>query len=718
MASGSFNVSTNNTYIDGTVKWSSTTNQANNTSTVTATLYLSRTNSGYTTSGSGTFAVAINGDNHPKTLSFNLTYNSNTNMASGSTVVTHNSDGKKSINISWDGSGGTVDVNASSGVAVLDTIPRESELTGGWSWTAGGSTTFTIDRKSSTFTHSIVVKISDGATTWHTLTTLTDVGTSVTWMPDSSDMQTIFDCLNNDTTSWNQSSSIDLITYNSSGTEIGRIEGYKGTVSSPAATYTTSSVSFNIGDALTVGFTRAYSTLIHTVKFYIGSTLIHTSPSGQTVSYVWTPTQTEIDNMYKAVTTAKTAVSKVEIYTYYNAATDQIVRSATSKTGTATVTNSLPVFSTIDYTDYNTTTSTLTGSNRGSNGKVYIIQNQSQLKAWVYNASKATPKNFATISKYIATLNGVSITANTPFATDIVFDFNKVNANIPQTLAIMVYDSRGFTTTVTMTVNMVAWSPPVINATALRQSGFLDATTLAVSGSISPVHVGSTDLNILDINASHYNYELAGAVIGSDRLFSRIVVTMPTYKADDTTITLANTSAWDVWVTIKDKFQSTSVKLTVGTGVPLIHIDSVMKSVGIGKFPIHNNSLEVEGDIYGAGDKLVSVIDTYGSNSNGTYIRYTNGIQICWYRTVDNTIAINNAYGSLFQNVKTWTYPAAFIAAPTVQCSEFRWGTGASWGTVGGTPLVASAVLRGIDSISRATGTDVNITAMAIGVWK
>jgi hypothetical protein len=113
-----------------------------------------------------------------------------------------------------------------------------------------------------------------------------------------------------------------------------------------------------------------------------------------------------------------------------------------------------------------------------------------------------------------------------------------------------------------------------------------------------------------------------------------------------------------------------------------------------------------------------SGITVIGSNSNGTYIRYNNGVQMCWMRTTVTNQAISDAYGSLFQGVRTWTFPAAFISAPTVQCSEFRWGTGASWGTVGDTPTTASVVLRGMDVSSRATGTSTDISATAVGKWK
>src|SRR5690606_473025 len=57
-----------------------------------------------------------------------------------------------------------------------------------------------------------------------------------------------------------------------------------------------------------------------------------------------------------------------------------------------------------------------------------------------------------------------------------------------------------------------------------------------------------------------------------------------------------------------------------------------------------------------------------GSNSNGTYVRWENGLQVCWF--VDNpiptvTARTEGAVSGYLQSA-TWIYPAAFIASPSV----------------------------------------------------
>jgi len=115
--------------------------------------------------------------------------------------------------------------------------------------------------------------------------------------------------------------------------------------------------------------------------------------------------------------------------------------------------------------------------------------------------------------------------------------------------------------------------------------------------------------------------------------------------------------------------------------------------------------------------EIPDVIEESGSNANGSYLKFADGTMICSVAMTVTDQAINNAYGSLFQGARTWVYPASFTERPSVYCSEFRWGSGASWGTIGNTPSATSANLRGIDNASRAAGTNTNISAMAIGRW-
>jgi hypothetical protein len=110
-------------------------------------------------------------------------------------------------------------------------------------------------------------------------------------------------------------------------------------------------------------------------------------------------------------------------------------------------------------------------------------------------------------------------------------------------------------------------------------------------------------------------------------------------------------------------------------------------------------------------------VDSTSSNSNGNFIRYNNGIQICWLDKTRTDIGCNNVYGSLFQGTFQWIYPMAFVSDPVVTIGQCKWGNSASWGSVDSVGTT-DCLLRIIDVSSRLSGTATVIKAMAIGKWK
>ena len=130
MATGSISGATNNEFIVARIEWSSTANLDENKSTVTAALYYRRTNSGYETSGQGTFSITINGITVTSTKELTITESSWVKAIENTVTVAHNANGTKSIDISARGSIPSTSMTSTliSGTAVLDIIPRETEL--------------------------------------------------------------------------------------------------------------------------------------------------------------------------------------------------------------------------------------------------------------------------------------------------------------------------------------------------------------------------------------------------------------------------------------------------------------------------------------------------------------------------------------------------------------------------------------------------------------
>lgn len=156
----------------------------NNTTTISWTLQLIATSSGYiSSSASKSWSVTVNGTKYSGTNTVGISNNSTKTLASGTTVIAHASDGTKSFNysfsqqfdINFDGWIGTV---SGSGSGTLDTIPRKSSLSAG-NGTLGTAQTLTVDRKSSSFTHTITYVCGSASGTVVTKS----VDTSISWTP-------------------------------------------------------------------------------------------------------------------------------------------------------------------------------------------------------------------------------------------------------------------------------------------------------------------------------------------------------------------------------------------------------------------------------------------------------------------------------------------------------------------------------------------------------
>lgn len=182
--SGNFSGSTGNQYIYPEIYWSAVQSVDGNYSDVTATLYYSRSNSGYTTTGTWSGGITINGSRTSGSRYLSISYHSETMAISATVRVYHDADGSKAITISADGaiSGTSLSATSISAAITLDTIPRATtpELSVS-SVDMGSKVTINLPRASSSFTHKVWYRPSGGA--WVVIAD--NVATSYVWtVPD------------------------------------------------------------------------------------------------------------------------------------------------------------------------------------------------------------------------------------------------------------------------------------------------------------------------------------------------------------------------------------------------------------------------------------------------------------------------------------------------------------------------------------------------------
>lgn len=128
--SGTIFGTTNNEWIDAKIEWSATQSIVENTSTITATLYYIRTNSGYTTHGNLRGSITIDGRTQS---TVNEIWITDTHWEEASTYtyrVSHNTDGTKTLTISATGyiNNTSLDETILSGSITLDKINRNASL--------------------------------------------------------------------------------------------------------------------------------------------------------------------------------------------------------------------------------------------------------------------------------------------------------------------------------------------------------------------------------------------------------------------------------------------------------------------------------------------------------------------------------------------------------------------------------------------------------------
>lgn len=150
----------------------------NNTSNVTVKVWVYRTNTGYTTSGSGTVYCTINGTTYSSSIisSQKITH-SGIYVFEKTLDIPHDANGKKTLVVSAYIKHSQFSSSSQSFSQVLTDIPRASSFNNVTGKTIGSDCTVTITRKVSSFTHQLWYKV--GNSDWYDLGK--NIGTSKTF---------------------------------------------------------------------------------------------------------------------------------------------------------------------------------------------------------------------------------------------------------------------------------------------------------------------------------------------------------------------------------------------------------------------------------------------------------------------------------------------------------------------------------------------------------
>ena len=469
---------------------------------------------------------------------------------------------------------------------------------------------------------------------------------------------------------------------------------------------TTSEPTFDIGKNLTVTINRQSPDFYHNLTLYAEGTKIATANS---VSLTYTFELSGLADMLYALCPDAPYAATFLVCKTYNGST--LIGTSTA-TGQARVTNSEPVF-----TDFTLVTDSTTQALTGNSNT--LIGDYSGVTATIPTDNKATAQNGASMSSYTITNGEQTASKDYSSSADVSASFSAVNAIATTVTAI---DSRGLKTTVTKELGQISYSAPVLaTATAKRDNDIDPTVKLTLTGLVFAGSFGAQD-NAITIT---WRWKRVTSDTWSDG------VTTITPTISDTgeltysgyIVNAADTwyieQAYDLEINISDKIATgTPIYCTINVGVPGIYMTKTgdQYSVGVGKKPDTQYTLDVNGTIHDADGTVPSIVEQ-GTSSIWTYRKWSDGTAECWGRQNYGSMELTWQYGGLYyRDAAEISYPFTFAEVPQVQVTRTYPSTG---GLIIPIPAgqSASAISFYIASSTSSTYT-VSVAIYAFGKWK
>lgn len=345
-----------------------------------------------------------------------------------------------------------------------------------------------------------------------------------------------------------------------------------------------------ITDSFSVKYTKALSNYTDNLQINVKGKSVAQTISNYSSGATFKLSDTLKNAIYSSATNSSSVSLEFQLVTY----------NGSSKVGTSekisksvSINDSVPTIGTLSYKDTNTNTVVITNDNQK------IIRNYSSVSVTVSNMSA---RNGATLSKLSLSIGdkSKSISLSGTSGSQTV-SLGKINISNDSALTAKVTDSRGNETVEEINVTVLDYEDPSAMIDIKRRDNFYSETDLIVNP-----HYSSLDGNNTVSITTQYKPS-------SDSIYGN---TTNVTAGQVTTLTLDNTKAFNVKVTVLDRLNIVSYILYVEKGLPILFADRNKSSVGINCFPKDDNSLEVMGkNIYKAlyyqvGD-TIAVSDIY-----------------------------------------------------------------------------------------------------------
>lgn len=325
----------------------------------------------------------------------------------------------------------------------------------------------------------------------------------------------------------------------------------------------TSSVSVNGTNEVTVSITRAASSFTHTVVFSFGSYSKTTTGVGTSTSYA-IPT-----SWLNAIPSATSGTAKVTVTTYSGSTK---IGSSVSKNFTLTVPSTVvPTISSVSISE------TVSGLNAQFGG---FVQNKSKAKVTITAAGAYS----STIKTYKTSIQGATLTGAS--ATSGVLTKSGTS-----TVTITVTDSRGRTASTTRSITVHAYTAPKINTfTAIRANGLGAADD---NGTMALTRIRFSIAAVNDKNSKSYTVEYRPK--GTDDWTQAASGSVYAYDSNMLlNISLDTDTSYDLRLTVKDFFGTTTASTDVATAFTLMDFNQSGRGIAFGKVSEVENGMEID----------------------------------------------------------------------------------------------------------------------------
>jgi hypothetical protein len=264
-----------------------------------------------------------------------------------------------------------------------------------------------------------------------------------------------------------------------------------------------------------------------------------------------------------------------------------------------TVVNANPTIGGLTYQDVNPSTIYVTQDNQK------IIQRFSRLNVIAANLAALKSATLANIEITIDTVSASDTLSGVTVASKTI-DLGYPDISSPTKAIAKVTDSRGNYSTKEVNITFLEYYQPSAIISLSRKSNYYDESYLKVNADYSSLD-GRNTIYI------EYRYREKG---GSYNSYTRIY--------DDITYTLRldNTKTYEFNIRLEDGLGNvTSYDKVLQIGIPILFIDRLRRSVGIGTIPPENNMLAVDRRLQLRNLQHELVMDLWSTTQGGGNIR-------------------------------------------------------------------------------------------------